>query len=54
MTAIIKDGVITITMKLGTPKPSKSGKTNLLATTSGFIPVDGNDTVRYSVNVNQK
>ena len=41
---------LTITCIIGSGVPSKSGKTNIVATTNGFIPVDGTD-IRVSLNV---
>ena len=37
-TAKVKDGKLVIEIPLQTPQPSKSGKTLIVATTSGFTP----------------
>ena len=46
----IEGNKLTITCNLGSGVPSKSGKTNIVATTNGFQSVAGSD-VRVSLNV---
>ena len=41
---------LTITATIGSGVPSKSGKTNIVATTNGFISVPNSD-IKVSVNV---
>lgn len=41
---------LTITATIGSGVPSKSGKTNIVATTNGFVGVDGSD-IKVSLNV---
>lgn len=44
-----------LTVDLNTPgSPSKSGKTNLVSTTGGFIEIPGVDGVKVSLNVTRK
>ena len=42
---------LTIVVELGAGTISKSGKSTILATTSGFVKVDGNPDVQVSYNV---
>ena len=41
---------LTITCDLGSGVPSKSGKTNIVATTNGFVGVPSSD-IKVSLNV---
>lgn len=41
---------LTITATIGSGVPSKSGKTNIVATTNGFVGVDGSD-IKVSLNI---
>jgi len=41
---------LTITCTIGSGVPSKSGKTNIVATTNGFVAVPDSD-IRVSLNV---
>ena len=41
---------LTITATISSGVPSKSGKSNIVATTNGFIPVEGSD-IKVSLNV---
>lgn len=50
MDITVKNGNIVITAALGAGTPSASGKTLIVATTSGFVPVPGSD-LRVSLNV---
>lgn len=42
--------VLTITTPISSGVPSKSGKSNIVATTNGFVSVDGSD-IKVSLNV---
>jgi hypothetical protein len=46
----VEGNKLTITCILSSGVPSKSGKTNIVATTNGFTPVAGSD-IRVSLNV---
>ena len=46
----VEGNTLTITCPLGSGVPSKSGKTNIVATTNGFTAVAGTD-IRVSLNV---
>ena len=46
----VEGNTLTITCALGSGVPSKSGKTNIVATTNGFASVAGSD-VKVSLNV---
>ena len=48
--AEIKGNVLTLSIPLETPKLSKGGKSNLVATSSGFQGIAGSD-IRFAVNV---
>ena len=50
MDVAVKNGTMTIIMTLGAGAPSASGKTLIVASTNGFVPVPGGD-LRVSVNV---
>lgn len=52
MDIVIKDGKFAIEGELETPRPSKSGKTHIVASTSGFTSVQGEDGKTYSVSLN--
>ena len=52
MKASIKDGKLLVEAKLNKPRPSKSGKTNVVVSTNGFIFVDGDDGKVYRLNIN--
>ena len=41
---------LTITCTIGSGVPSKSGKSNIVATTNGFVPVADSD-IKVSLNV---
>ena len=41
---------LTITATISSGVPSKSGKSNIVATTNGFVGVDGSD-IKVSLNV---
>ena len=41
---------LTITTTISSGVPSKSGKTSIVATTNGFVGVDGSD-IKVSLNV---
>lgn len=52
MTAIIKDGKLTLVLDLQDPTPSKSGKTLIVAGTDGFTKTSAQvDGKTVSVNV---
>ena len=46
----VQDGKLIITCQLGAGVPSSTGKSLILATTSGFVPVEGSD-IKVSLNV---
>ena len=46
----VEGNTLTITCPLGSGVPSKSGKTNIVATTNGFVSVSGTD-MKVSINV---
>ena len=48
----IKDGKFSINGELQTPRPSKSGKTYIVASTNGFINIKGDNGKDYSVSIN--
>lgn len=55
----VKGNKLTVTMDIGpsfiTKAPaSKTGKTNLVASTGGSVKVDGKDGLSFSINVMQK
>lgn len=39
----VENGYLIVSMKLGTGRPSASGKTLVVATTGGFVPVNGSE-----------
>jgi hypothetical protein len=51
VTAKIEGNKIIITADLDGKERSASGKSIVKATTSGFIGVDGNSNIKYSLNV---
>ena len=46
----LSGNTLTITAQLSDGVPSKSGKSNIVATTNGFVGVDGSD-IKVSLNV---
>ena len=55
----VKGTKLIITMDIGSASinaapPSKTGKTNLVASTGGSVKVDGKDGLSFSVNLMQK
>lgn len=49
----VKDGNLIITMPLTAPRPSKSGKTLIVASTSGFVGTEATvDGKSISVSIN--
>lgn len=46
----IEGSKLTITCTLGSGVPSSTGKTLVVATTNGFVPVEGTD-IKVSLNV---
>lgn len=46
----VQGNTLTITCPLGSGVPSSSGKTLIVATTNGFMPVEGSD-LKVSLNV---
>lgn len=52
VSANVKGNVLTITVDLSQRMgPSKTGKTIIVATTSGNAPVPGNAAIRFGLNV---
>lgn len=50
-----KDNILIITVDLEQDfGPSKTGKTNIIATTAGAMPVPGEPTIKVGVNVYTK
>lgn len=53
MSVKIEDGAIVITLPMQTPEVSKSGKSQIVATTNGFVHTDASvagKTVSVSIN----
>jgi len=50
ITAEVKDNKLVITADIEAGRPSKSGKTLIVATTNGFVPV-ADYTMSFSLNV---
>jgi hypothetical protein len=56
---VVKGNKLVITMDIGpamiaSAPSSKTGKTNLVASTAGSVKVDGKDGLSFSVNLMQK
>lgn len=51
MKVTISGKTMTIVTELSSGTPSKTGKTLIVATTSGFQPVEGHPDIRISLNV---
>ena len=47
---VVNGDEVTITAKLGAGTPSSTGKSILVATTNGFVPVTGSD-IKVSLNI---
>ncbi len=46
-----KGNTLTITCELQPPRPSSTGKTNILFTTGGFTPVQGENGMKVNLTV---
>ncbi len=51
ITAAVKGNILTLTIDLkAETKPSKSGSSNVVATTAGNVPVEGTDGLKLGLN----
>lgn len=41
-----------LAVPLQSPRPSKSGKTNIVYSTGGFIPIESDDGKKYNISIN--